>query len=366
VKQGIYCLNVVHNGKKVLSGNGAKADNVMLWDLEASLAGGATATTPLMTFKGHDAPIYSVCAEKCQNEKFFVAGAKNGRLTYYDMEKAEAVLNTEGLHEGVVYSCDFNEDCTTVCTASSDGTVGIWDLRSGKSFKKLSYIDDAAASGVVFQALWRGEYEIMTCGDDYCVKKWDFRKMKNGAIENYLGHTSAVRSIALSHDNKHLASATTDGSLRVWVVDERVNIEAEMDTVSSKIEEIEKRRTILDEKLLDFENEEEIDEDKLAKDCSDLSKQYRKHTYLRHVHTERDNMQCVQARMSLDGHALPVMAIAWRDNPGDHTKAQVLSGSQDQTAMSFNLTKPKTQEFVKWQKDITDESGLPTAGGYGS
>ena len=38
-------------------------------------------------------------------------------------------------------------------------------------------IDDAAASGVVFKALWRGENEIISCGDDYCVKKWD-----NGCI----------------------------------------------------------------------------------------------------------------------------------------------------------------------------------------
>jgi len=65
-------------------------------------------------------------------------------------------------------------------------------------------------------------------------------------------------------------------------------------------------------------------------------------------------MQCVQARGGLDGHTLPVSSLAWRTNPNDQNKAQVITGSQDQTALVFGVTKPKTNEFTKWNKEIID------------
>ena len=78
-------------------------------------------------------------------------------------------------------------------SASSDGLVQVCDWRQGANWKAAQTIADAAAGGVCFGALWRLDKEVVTCGDDYCVKKWDLRSLKNGPIENYLGHTSVVR-----------------------------------------------------------------------------------------------------------------------------------------------------------------------------
>jgi WD40 repeat protein len=49
--------------------------------------------------------------------------------------------------------------------------------------------------GVVFKALWQSDTHIISCGDDYCIKLWDIRSLKHGPVENFLGHTSEVRTI---------------------------------------------------------------------------------------------------------------------------------------------------------------------------
>ena len=83
----------------------------------------------------------------------------------------------------------------------------------------------------------------------------------------------------------------------------------------------------------------------------ELEKGYSRARYLTHCKKERDGMNCVQARMGLDGHTLAATGLCWRDDPNaPKEQAQILSGAQDQTISYYSMKKPSIKSFPKWTK----------------
>ena len=82
--------------------------------------------------------------------------------------------------------------------------------------------------------------------------------------------------------------------------------------------------------------------------ATDLSKSYARSRDLDAGFTERTSMNCLQGRMGLDGHTLPVTSVAWRNHPTDEKKAQVVSGAQDQRSLYFEVKKPVPSKFMRW------------------
>lgn len=74
----------------------------------------------------------------------------------------------------------------------------IFDINAGSMPSCLvSKIEDAAAGYTVCDAAWCGSDDLLSAGDDYCIKMWDARKSgASGApLASYMGHTSCVRSL---------------------------------------------------------------------------------------------------------------------------------------------------------------------------
>eukprot|EP00391_Amoebophrya_sp_Ameob2_P011026 CAMPEP_0178990618 /NCGR_PEP_ID=MMETSP0795-20121207/5060_1 /TAXON_ID=88552 /ORGANISM="Amoebophrya sp., Strain Ameob2" /LENGTH=548 /DNA_ID=CAMNT_0020682211 /DNA_START=265 /DNA_END=1911 /DNA_ORIENTATION=+ len=353
---GVYCVNVMNEGARCLAGLGGTKDNIGMFDMAKR---GADART--MTYVGPPAPVYAVCAEKIKNPAYFLAGAKNGHMAWYDMTRAEPTISMTDFHEGVVYSVDLNKEGNMMISTSQDGMLQIADFRGGLEWKIHSSVEEAAASGICFKALFRGDREFLTCGDDYCVKKWDMRKLKHGPVENFLGVTSPIRQICMSPCEKYLLSASHDGAIRMWVIDEREYIDADIETCRRTIDKLEKKRAQFDDKLAEGDD---VDENEVKECVSELERAYARGITVSSAEQERYAMNCVQARMGLDGHTLPVTSIAWRDDPADPSRVQILSGSQDQSALLFDIKKPNPKNYTKWGTGGGDDSPA-RKGGYG-
>eukprot|EP00397_Hematodinium_sp_SG-2012_P007006 GEMP01007046.1.p1 GENE.GEMP01007046.1~~GEMP01007046.1.p1 ORF type:complete len:525 (+),score=108.91 GEMP01007046.1:134-1708(+) len=334
---GIYALSVIEdpNNPKALTGLGSKTGGLWFWDLSND--------SVVQKYEGHDAPVYS--ATIASDKRFALSGAKNGKVCLHDLTKNVPMCIMEK-HEGVVYSCDFADDCTTICTASGDGTILVSDIKAISMAKPVITIEDAAATGICYKALWRGEYEILSGGDDYCIKRWDIRNVSDGPITNYFGHTSVVRTICLSECKKFMVSATNDGCLRFWVVDEQSNIVEEQDKCDTKIEIAEAKRKKIDE---DLESGEGNISPRVLKDMvGQLKSLYDKADELAKVKEERESMACIQAHIACDGHTVPVVGIAMRDDAKNGRTINIVSAAQDQSLRLFNCEKPDTSVFRRW------------------
>ncbi|MBT2468384.1 trypsin-like peptidase domain-containing protein [Streptomyces sp. ISL-66] len=113
-------------------------------------------------------------------------------------------------HQRAVTSVAFSPDGSSAASGSSDGTVRLWDVATGKTRTKLASHTDTVFS-VAFSPDGR---TLATAGADRSARLWDPATGKSRAI--FTGHTSTVNAVAFSPDGKTLATASADHTARLW------------------------------------------------------------------------------------------------------------------------------------------------------
>jgi WD40 repeat protein len=113
-------------------------------------------------------------------------------------------------HEAVVNTLRFSPDGSRLATASSDGTVKLWDLSTGNVIRVLRG-HTAAVWGLSFDPKGR----LLASGsEDRTIRLW---RVRTGAqIRVLAGHAHRVWGLAFSPDGRRLASGSLDRSIRIW------------------------------------------------------------------------------------------------------------------------------------------------------
>jgi WD40 repeat protein len=121
-----------------------------------------------------------------------------------------ALVRTLSGHAGGVNSCVVSADGTTIVSASSDGTLKVWDGRSGAERFTLSG-HDRRVNGCAVSA---DGATIVSASNDQKLKVWDG---SSGAERLTLsGHVRGVNACAVSEDGATIVSASDDATLKVW------------------------------------------------------------------------------------------------------------------------------------------------------
>jgi Prp8 binding protein len=157
-------------------------------------------------------------------------------------------------HTGAVMELHFTPDALNIFTASTDHTLGLWDLPTGQRIKKYKGHTTFVNS---VQGARRGPQLMVSGSDDTTIKLWDIRKKQaittfnsnyqvtavefndtaeqifSGGIDNDIkvwdirnheviytlkGHTDTITGLSLSPDGSYLLSNSMDNSLRIWDV----------------------------------------------------------------------------------------------------------------------------------------------------
>ena len=260
--EGIYCLDVRTTNATTTSDNDEKQQQQIiatgaagnsplhLWDTELNLLG----KLPNPTCSS----VYSCRIGGHNYTSFLVSGTKSGQCLLHDIKEEKLACSVTN-HKALVHAVDIHHhDHCSVLTGSADGTVEILDVRNLASPKNLGVVHNAVSSkGQVFCVNWCGEHTFLSAGNDYCIKRWDIRKIggarrhNEALLTSYLGHTSDIRALEVdpsggSSNKSFFVSGTLDGSLRIWGIDEINEIEEELiriDTLIEKGEKIRKGKT---------------------------------------------------------------------------------------------------------------------------
>jgi WD40 repeat protein len=139
-----------------------------------------------------------------------------------------ALIRTLSGHMSYVWGCAFNPSGSTIVSASGDGTLKIWDARTGEEHRTLRR-HTASVRGCVFNP---GGDSIVSASDDGTLKVWDVQTGEERLTLR--GHTDWVNGCAISSAGDFIVSASSDQTLKVWDArtgEERLTLRGHTDTV---------------------------------------------------------------------------------------------------------------------------------------
>ncbi|NDJ75075.1 MAG: WD40 repeat domain-containing protein [Chloroflexi bacterium] len=130
----------------------------------------------------------------------------------------------QGHTRGVYYTA-FSADGAMLITASSDGTVRLWDTESGAELATL----DGHGSSVWSMALSPDGSTLATGGWDNSARLWSLGDDLGASLAVFgpgdpdagvVGHTDWVDGLAFAPDGTLLATVSEDGTARLWDIAE--------------------------------------------------------------------------------------------------------------------------------------------------
>lgn len=158
-------------------------------------------------FRGHDKSIYSL--NFSSNGGKVVSGSWDGTVRIWDSKTGELLYTLKG-HEDAVRSVEFSADGTRIASASWDGTIRIWDAEAGVMLRTLS----AQGKKVNSVAFSKDGHKVLGGFWDRTLRIWEVQSGK--LLHTLGGHDSLVNSAAFSNDGKKIVSGSLDNTVRIW------------------------------------------------------------------------------------------------------------------------------------------------------
>ena len=121
-----------------------------------------------------------------------------------------ALLRTLAGHSGWVRAVAVTPDGRRAVSASSDNTLKVWDLETGKGVRTLA----GHASSVWGVAVTPDGRCAVSASFDHTLKVWDLET--GDEVRTFAGHSWGVRAVAVTPDGRRAVSASDDNTLKVW------------------------------------------------------------------------------------------------------------------------------------------------------
>ena len=171
------------------------------------------------TFVRHTAPVTAL-AWDMTSTYIASAGDEDGRVRVWKALQGEQEVDHMG-QRGSVLSLNWPDPNTATWTTSpmnvilsgaQDGTVQVWDARSGKT--TTSYAGQGSIRALLYSSLNRA----LLAGEDHLIHHWEIRATGDTipTPATYEGHTGGINALTWIEENNIFASASDDGTVRVW------------------------------------------------------------------------------------------------------------------------------------------------------
>lgn len=155
----------------------------------------------------HGSPLHVIAFSP--DGQIIATSGKDGTVRLWDGRTGQALASLSG-HEGTVDGLAFAPDGRTLVTAGVDRSVRLWDVRSRRNVAVLY-----GHGGEIWMAAFApGGGRVVTASSDLTARIWDVRA---GQPQSVLpGHTRMINDAAFSPDGSRIVSASDDHTARLW------------------------------------------------------------------------------------------------------------------------------------------------------
>lgn len=160
----------------------------------------------LKKFDGHQDTVRGVALST--DGRWGVSGSVDQTVRIWDLTSGKEERTLRG-HTKEVWAVAFHPNSRQVFSASWDATARMWDIKTGE--EKRRYTHPIDINGLV---LSRDASTMLTSCDNHTVYLWDVAKAEE--LKRFTGHTNFVYCAAFSPDGRHIASGSTDRTVRVY------------------------------------------------------------------------------------------------------------------------------------------------------
>ena len=149
------------------------------------------------------------CSILSSTNKFFITGSSDCTLKIWDVESGKCIQILEG-HSDAIDCCVVSSDDTFLISGSSDNSLKVWNIQNGKYLHTL----EGHKSNIECCILSSDNRFVISGSFDATLKSWDVQNGKN--VHTFEGHIQTVNDCVLSRNNSILISCSDDKMLKIW------------------------------------------------------------------------------------------------------------------------------------------------------